>query len=176
MKSRERLSRLFNGQEIDRIPITAAIEQYCDTFDRRGFNGGFCYNTNPEISYDYQTIVHYHGQLFQILDGMKDIGMDGLHTIEAPPIGDCTISQARNVLGKDTILIGNIQYDDLARLSVDEIDQLVRLAIEEGRSGKFILSPSAGPYETTLTEKQVENYLAFIHAGVKYGQLSQRNK
>jgi len=87
-----------------------------------------------------------------------------------------TVAGSTSVLGKDTILIGNIQYDDLARLSVDEIDQLVRLAIEEGRSGKFILSPSAGPYETTLTEKQVENYLAFIHAGVKYGQLSQRNK
>ena len=366
INSRERLTRLFNGQETDRIPIwllapyhklgcyadiynipcyepiTKAIEQYCDTFDRRGFNNGFCYNYNPEIKYDYKTvtengntrnqatlsykdfsltrytsfgsggtktkffvdeieqldkileipyvpptpdfssyfiekdelgnkglmmidigdpllplygimcaedfsifsltdydkileftdemykrvysyykylldndvgevffivgaefagpplvspmkfkemssryvkglcdlirsygkhsIVHYHGQLFQILDGMKDIGMDGLHTIEAPPIGDCTISQARDVLGKDTILIGNIQYDDLARLSVDEIDELVRLAIAEGRSGKFILSPSAGPYETSLTAKQVENYLAFIHAGVKYGK------
>jgi len=100
---------------------------------------------------------------------MKQTGMDGIHTIEAPPIGDCSITQARNVLGKDTILIGNIQYDDIARCSVEEIDELVRLAIEEGKSGKFILSPSAGPYEADLTPKQVENYLAFIKAGLKYG-------
>ncbi len=120
--------------------------------------------------YGKKSIVHYHGNLYRILDGMKEINPDGIHTIEAPPIGDCTIAQARERLGKDMILIGNIQYDDLTRCSREEIEQLVKKAIEEGRTGRFILSPTAGPYESSISEKTVENYLAFIEAGIKYGK------
>ena len=73
LTSRQRLLRLWNGQEIDRVPIwllapyhpleyyadiynipayrpvTAAIERFCDTMDRRRPDLGFCYNANPEI-------------------------------------------------------------------------------------------------------------------------------
>lgn len=121
--------------------------------------------------YGKYSIVHYHGNLFRILDGMKAINPDGLHTVEEPPIGDCTLAQAREALGMDTILIGNIQYDDLARRKKEEIENMVRMAIEAGRSGRFILSPTAGPYEEAISEKMVENYLIFIEAGIKYGKL-----
>ena len=74
LTSRERLSRLFNGQDIDRVPIwllapyhkygsyadiynipcykpiTEYIEKYCDTLDRRSFDNGFCYNKHPDIT------------------------------------------------------------------------------------------------------------------------------
>lgn len=121
--------------------------------------------------YGKKSIVHYHGNLYRVMDGMKIINPDGLHTIEAPPIGDCTITQAREALGKDMILIGNIQYDDLARKSNDEMEETVKQAIEEGKSGRFILSPTAGPYEEHISDKMVENYLKFIEAGIKYGKL-----
>jgi hypothetical protein len=42
--------------------------------------------------YGKWSIVHYHGNLYKVLGGMKEINPDGLHTIEAPPIGDCTIA------------------------------------------------------------------------------------
>lgn len=121
--------------------------------------------------YNKISIVHYHGNLFKVLKGMKEINPDGLHTIEAPPIGDCTITQAREILGKDMALIGNIQYDDLVHREKEEIDEMVRLAIDEGRTGKFILSPTAGPYEEYINEKTIQNYLTFIKAGIKYGKL-----
>ncbi|KLU63125.1 methylcobalamin:coenzyme M methyltransferase [Peptococcaceae bacterium CEB3] len=121
--------------------------------------------------YGKKSIVHYHGNLFRVLDGMKEINPDGLHTIEAPPIGDCTIPQAREKLGSDLVLIGNIQYDDLTRKSKEEIDEMVKQAIEEGKTGRFILSPTAGPYEDYISEKMVENYLTFVEAGIKYGKL-----
>ncbi len=122
-------------------------------------------------AYGKKSIVHYHGNLYKILDGMKEINPDGLHTIEAPPIGDCTITQAREVLGKDMVLIGNIQYDDLTRCSKEEVEERVKGALEEGRTGRFILSPTAGPYETYINEKTVQNYLTFIESGLKYGML-----
>ena len=122
-------------------------------------------------SYGKYSIVHYHGNLSQVLSGFRNIKPDGLHTIEAPPVGDCTISQAREALGKDMILIGNIQYDDIVRKTPQEIESMVQDAIREGKGGRFILSPTAGPYEKTIDEKTVANYVAFIRAGIKYGRL-----
>ena len=122
-------------------------------------------------NYGKHSIIHYHGNLYHVLDGMKDVNPDGLHTIEAPPIGDCTITQARAKLN-DMILIGNIQYDDLRRLPSGEIEEMVRLAVQEGKTGRFILSPTAGPYEDEIPELMINNYITMIEAGIKYGGLS----
>jgi uroporphyrinogen-III decarboxylase len=119
-------------------------------------------------SYGKYSIVHYHGNLCMVLSGMKAINPDGLHTIEAPPVGDCTLKQAREALG-NMILIGNIQYDDLRGQKPEGIDAMVKDAIHEAGGGRFILSPTAGPYEEVITERQVKNYIAFIEAGIKYG-------
>jgi len=124
-------------------------------------------------AYGKHSIVHYHGNLYRLLDSFRAVAPDGLHTIEAPPVGDCTIRQARAALGRDTVLIGNIQYDDLIRRTPEEIDRLVREAIGEGRGGRFILSPTAGPYEESLSPRAVANYLAFVDAGMRYGRLDQ---
>ena len=121
-------------------------------------------------SYGKFSIVHYHGFLYQVLDGFAQIGMDGLHTIEAPPVGDCTIKQAREKLG-DTILIGNIQYDDLTRLEPEQIKQLTKEALEQGKSGRFILSPTAGPYENNPSDRLVDNYITMIKTALEYGKL-----
>lgn len=121
-------------------------------------------------SYGKKSIVHYHGQLYDILDGIREVNPDGLHTIEAPPIGNCTISQARQALG-DMILIGNIQYDDLVRLNPEKVRELTRQAVEEGKSGRFILSPSAGPYDPKISPHTIENYRTFIETGIRYGAL-----
>jgi uroporphyrinogen-III decarboxylase len=115
------------------------------------------------------SIVHYHGNLRRVLEGMRLIGADGLHTVEAPPVGDCTLAQAREALG-DMILVGNIQYDDFRRLDPDAMERLVARTIDEGGSGRFILSPTAGPYEQAITERMAANYVRFLEAGVKYGR------
>jgi len=116
-----------------------------------------------------KSIVHYHGNLLEILEGIKYINPDGLHTIEAPPIGNCTIAKAREDLG-DMVLIGNLQYDDLAHCEQGEIREMVRSAMEEGKSGRFILSPTAGPYEEYIDENMVNNYLTMIDAGIEFGK------
>ncbi len=121
-------------------------------------------------SYGKKSIVHYHGQLKMVLDGMKQIGCDGLHTIEAPPTGDCTIAQAREVLG-DMILIGNVQYDDIANGTKERVRELTKQAVLEGKTGRFILSPTAGPYDDDISEKAIENYIEFIKIGIEFGEL-----
>jgi hypothetical protein len=120
-------------------------------------------------SYGKISIVHYHGNLYHVRGGMKAINPDALHTVEAPPVGDCTITQAREVLDP-MALIGNVQYDDLWRLTPDIIEAQVKDALAQAEGGRFILSPTAGPYDENITERAVANYLAMIDAGLKYGR------
>lgn len=120
-------------------------------------------------TYGMWSIVHYHGNLKRILDGIRYINPDGLHTVEAPPVGDCTLTEARRALG-DIILIGNIQYDDLADLEEAEVRELTKKILEEGMTGRFILSPTAGPYQECISEKMQRNYIAFIETGIKFGK------
>ena len=122
-------------------------------------------------SYGKISIVHYHGNLYHVRGGMKAINPDALHTVEAPPIGDCTITQAREILDPIT-LIGNVQYDDICRLTPDEIEASVKDALAQAEGGRFILSPTAGPYDANISNHAIANYLALIDAGIKYGKLN----
>ena len=97
---------------------------------------------------------------------------DALQPIEPPPIGDCTLAQARSVLGDRMILIGNIEYSDLAAREASEIDKAVADAITAGGPESFILCPSCSPYEEQISERTAENYITMIKAGLKYGRLA----
>jgi hypothetical protein len=116
-----------------------------------------------------KVIQHYHGQIRDILPDFLTMAPDALHTIEAPPVGDCTLSEAFAVVGDRIGLIGNIQYDEFHRLTSDEMDEAVRACLEECRGQRFMLSPSAGPYETEVPPRLRENYLRFMEAGWRYG-------
>jgi uroporphyrinogen-III decarboxylase len=114
-------------------------------------------------------IQHYHGQISAILPYFLDMAPDALHTIESPPVGDCTLAHAYDVLGERVALIGNIQYDEFRSLSPEAMRAAVRDVLDEVAGRPFILSPSAGPYESTLSERMAANYLAFMEAGWEYG-------
>ncbi len=122
-------------------------------------------------SYGKHSIIHYHGNIKNILDGMNYINPDAIHTIEEPPIGNCPLPVARKAL-PNTILIGSLQYDELYRLSKKEMNQQVKRMIKEGttRGGRFILSTTAGPYEEFMSEKAINNYINFVNAGLLYGK------
>ncbi len=66
-------------------------------------------------SYGKKTFLHCHGRIREILPEIDEIGPDGLHPIE-PPMGDCSLRQAREALGPDMVLVGNVQYSDLAMI------------------------------------------------------------
>jgi hypothetical protein len=114
-------------------------------------------------------ILHYHGKIRKVLPYIKQIAPDAVHTIEAPPVGDCTIWEAREILGEQIALVGNVQYDDLLRRSPEEIRTMVKNIIAEDDIGRLVVSPTAGPYEETISPRVIENYLEFIKAGVEFG-------
>jgi len=117
-----------------------------------------------------KVIQHHHGEIKGILPDFLTMGADALHTIEAPPVGDCTFSEAFAVTGERMALIGNIQYDDFRELTPAQMADAVRAVLGECRGKRHILSPTAGPYEATITQQMADNYLAFMQAGWEYTQ------
>ena len=115
-------------------------------------------------SYGKKSILHYHGQLYDVLDGMKQIGPDALHTIEAPPVGNCTIAQAREELG-DMILIGNVQYDDLAHQSREEIAAQVRAAVAEGGGAVYPIADRRAVWRTWFQTRWWRIILRLLRQG-----------
>jgi len=120
-------------------------------------------------SYGKKTMIHCHGKIGTVLSGLAAIGTDSHHPLEGPPMGDCTLSQVRQVLGERTILAGNIQLGDLWSATETETEDLVRRTIEEGKQGPFILSITGGPSAPQIDERVVKNYLKIIETALDAG-------
>lgn len=112
---------------------------------------------------DCFTIVHSHGKVNAFLEQFAGMGTDGLNVLEPPPIGDTVLADAKRRIGDRVCLIGNIQYDDLARGSAEDIDAMVQAAITDGApGGGFILSPCASPYESPLPAPTARNLIRYL--------------
>ncbi len=116
-------------------------------------------------SYGKKAIQHYHGQIKRVLPDFVTMGADGLHTIEAPPNGNCTLTEAFEIVDDRITLIGNIQYDLFRSNTPAEMREAVQDVLEECAGKRFILSPSAGPYEEDLSDAFQANYFEFLKAG-----------
>ncbi len=120
-------------------------------------------------SYGKKTIQHFHGHIREILPGFRGMGPDALHTIEAPPVGNCTWTEAYQELGDNMTLIGNVQYDDFRSMSENAMRKAVREVLAECAGRRLILSPSAGPYDESPPATLIENYRIFIDEAWKHG-------
>lgn len=113
-------------------------------------------------------IQHFHGAIRAVLPEFPEMGADALHTIEAPPVGDCTMSEAYEITGDRMTLIGNVQYDELRVCSEAALRERVGLLLDECRGHRFILSPTAGPYEPEIPERMVRNYQVLLDTAWDY--------
>jgi len=115
--------------------------------------------------------IHCHGPMQAILEEFVEIGADCLHPIEAPPLGDMPLQEAKKRVGKQICLEGNIQVGDLYAGTPARIRDLTRQAIDDAaEGGGFILCPTASPYTRVLPPRALENYLAMIETGLEYGR------
>ncbi len=110
-----------------------------------------------------RVIVHHHGKVDAILERIADLGADAIQPIEEPPVGDCTMAEAKRRVGERLCLIGSVQYDDLARLPEDELEALVRRQLRVAApGGGYIAAPTAGPYETEISPQLARNLVRMI--------------
>jgi uroporphyrinogen-III decarboxylase len=125
-----------------------------------------------EMIHDHgrHTMMHVHGSIKAVLPGIADIAPQSIHPVEAPPMGDTTLTEAREILGDEIILAGNIQFGDLYDKSEEEMDQIVRNTIEEGRNGPFILATTGGPSSQTIPPQVAKNYHRIIDTALEIGR------
>jgi uroporphyrinogen-III decarboxylase len=124
-------------------------------------------------AYGGLAIMHHHGGAQKVLEDILSMSPDGIHPLEAPPVGDTPLSLAKEVLGKQICLIGNVQYDTLIRGSAEQLEEEVSRTMQAWKpAGRFILAPTAGPYLADLSELAVENHLRMIRAGLESGSYS----
>lgn len=120
--------------------------------------------------YGGYAIVHHHGRARAVLEAIVAAGADGIHPIEEPPVGDMPLAAAKRLLAGRACIVGSVQYDDLARLPDDEFESLVRRQIREAApGGGYIAAPTAGPYEASITPRQVRNLIRLIDLVRQWG-------
>lgn len=105
--------------------------------------------------------IHSHGRLKNILPLIKKMNVDGLDPLEPPPQGDMTLREIKKIIGKETVLMGNIEVTDIENLPTEEFEKKVITALREGTEGEgrgFILMPTACPYGRKITPLTLANY------------------
>ncbi len=115
--------------------------------------------------------VHCHGSVGKVLDDFVAMGTDMLHPVEAPPMGDITLPDAkRRAAGRMTIE-GNLQIAHLYEDAPDVFAARVERTIAEGKpDGRFCLTPTASPYTVELSDRAVSNYLTLIDLAETLGR------
>lgn len=115
--------------------------------------------------------IHCHGPVLRALDGFLEIGVDALHPVEAPPMGDCTAADFRAKVGNRMCMKGNIQIGDLFSSTAEDIREQVRNLIADcGTDGALIVAPTASPYLRELTPQALANYTAMVDSTHEFGQ------
>ena len=114
--------------------------------------------------------MHCHGKVGTLLDSFVEMGVDSTDPVEPPPQGDVDMVALKQAYDGKLVFLGNIEFLHMETLQPDQIEALVRRAIEGGGKRNVMLWPSSGPHErpSDLLLANVERY---IEAGLKYGQM-----
>jgi hypothetical protein len=115
--------------------------------------------------------VHCHGSIKRVFEGFLDAGVDVLHPFEAPPMGDVTPAEAKDLARGLMCLEGNIQIADMYDRSPAEIADQSRALIDEcfdDRCG-LIVCPTASPYIRGAGERAYPQFVAMIDAVLAFG-------
>lgn len=120
--------------------------------------------------HDCAVIMHCHGNVNRVLEDIVEAGVDGLHPVEPPPMGDTPLAEAKRRVGERLCFVGNIEMHDMLMCTPAEMDCKVRETIRDGApGGGLILSASTGFYSFYRTEQAAENYLQFFKTGCETG-------
>jgi hypothetical protein len=113
---------------------------------------------------------HCHGPIARIVDDMLAMGVDMTDPCEPPPSGDIPLRELADRVGRDMILMGNIQLDAIERAEPEEIDRQVAQAIEEvGGRAPLILCTTAFPVTTPLPGVTEHNLIQYLLSAEKHG-------
>ncbi len=100
-------------------------------------------------------IIHMCGHVRDILEQIRDTGLDGIHALTPPPTGDTPWELALDVMGEDLIIIGVLDPSIFISGPVEEIAlALDELYTPRLRRSNFILWPAADGIRVPLERFQ----------------------
>lgn len=122
------------------------------------------------IIHKYGGIAHYHnhGPVTRFLEDFLVLDIDVLSPLEAPPCGDIDLADAKEKIGDEICLMGNI--DDMMVLgsaTEEEAKQIARSCIEAAGTNGFILG---GTDSGTYNEKAARNFIAMVDVAEEFAR------
>jgi len=121
-----------------------------------------------DIIHKYDGIAHYHnhGPVTRFLEDFLDLDIDVLSPLEAPPCGDIDLAVAKEKIGDQVCLMGNV--DDMMVLGFateEEAKQIARNCIESAGTNGFILG---GTDSGTYNETAARNFIAMVEVAKEF--------
>ena len=112
--------------------------------------------------------VHCHGQVSYALARFVEMGVDQTDPVEAPPSGDVTMRQAREIVGKAVTLAGNIQSSEIEFGSPRVIQERVKQIVDDAGPEKLIITATGTPLKQISPQAEA-NYNAMFDAVLNHG-------
>jgi uroporphyrinogen-III decarboxylase len=124
---------------------------------------------------DCAALVHEHELLYHLYDDGKcwallpdwvEAGADCISTLPPPPMGDVDLAEAKQSVGSQVCLKGNVDlFNVIMLMRPEEIREVVRRTLQAGAAGgRFILSTS----DSIRGSTPIENLRACMEAGREF--------
>lgn len=120
-------------------------------------------------SYDALAWFYDDGKMMKILPELKEAKPDIVSSLTPPPVGDVDLKEAKELIGEDVCLKGNIDsVYHITRGTPQIIEEAVKEALRIGAPGSGFILSNSDPFFGVPEE----NIKAYFEAGRKYGRLS----
>ena len=119
---------------------------------------------------DAMVHVHCHGRFRHALQRTIERGVDYTEPVEAPPDGDITMAEAKELASGRITLGGNVQCRILVNETEDAVEKAVRAAFEGGNL-RFVLRPTEAA-SPRIMEREYKNYLRMIELWRELGEIA----
>jgi len=118
-----------------------------------------------------QVWVHCHGRMRAVIEGFVEMGVDVLNPIEPPPMGDVTVAEAFEIVGRRMGLEGGIETHDLMTATPEQLQAKIHQDLREGAGKRFIYCPSSGfDEDAEPTPRHIDNLLYFVEESVRFAE------
>lgn len=114
--------------------------------------------------------VHSHGRLAKVLDHIMELEPDILEPVEGPPSGDITMGELARRVGRNCVLMGNLEPRELEFVEGEAVDNLVRGIIESvAYRAPLIVAPTDMPIAFPISATYARNIRRYVEATLRWG-------
>ena len=126
-----------------------------------------------DIIHSHGAIAYYHnhGHVMNYMSRFREIGMDALDPLEAPPWGDANLKEARAICGDKVAFVGNLDdMEILDKRSAEEVKSMALELLSAAGDRGFILGGTAS---ATYTEHAARNFISLVDVAQSFAKSSK---